>query len=127
MTNPSTKGESKSEGGFPAFKLTYRPDGTVVYVGGGGRRQGVSETKCKPCKGTGEPLIMSTQIEKAFTFHEPKYPGQTLCYNQIRDFAKNFAYVIESACPNSREKSIAMTKLEECAMWANAAIARNEE
>ena len=69
---------------------------------------------------------MTDQIEKAFTFHEPKYPGKTLCHNQIRDFAKNFAYVIESTCPNSREKSLAMTKLEECVMWANAAIARNE-
>lgn len=28
--------------------------------------------------------------------------------------------------PNSREKSLAMTKLEECVMWANVSIARNE-
>ena len=27
--------------------------------------------------------------------------------------------------PNSREKSLAMTKLEECVMWANKCAARN--
>lgn len=57
MTNPNTKGKSKGDGGFPAFKLTYRPEGTVVYVGGGGRGQGVSETNpntLKPCPFCGE-------------------------------------------------------------------------
>ena len=29
-------------------------------------------------------------------------------------------------CPDSRELSVALTKLEEAVMWANAAIARNE-
>ena len=33
---------------------------------------------------------------------------------------------IQGECPESREKSLAFTKLEECIMWANAAIARNE-
>lgn len=29
-----------------------------------------------------------------------------------------------SSLPNSREKSLAMTKLEECVMWANKCAAR---
>jgi len=36
------------------------------------------------------------------------------------------AFDIEHFCPDSREKSVAITKLEESIMWANAAIARNE-
>ena len=32
---------------------------------------------------------------------------------------------IISQLPNSREKSLAMTKLEECVMWANKCAARN--
>ena len=32
---------------------------------------------------------------------------------------------IISQLPNSREKSLAMTKLEECIMWANKCAARN--
>lgn len=40
--------------------------------------------------------------------------------------AKMFAAYINEHCPDSREKSVALTKIEEAAMWANAAIARNE-
>jgi hypothetical protein len=35
------------------------------------------------------------------------------------------AYISEK-CPESREKSLAITKIEEAVMWANASIARNE-
>jgi hypothetical protein len=44
----------------------------------------------------------------------------------IRDRALNFAAFIEEKCPDSREKSLAITNLEQAVMWANAAIARNE-
>ena len=64
-------------------------------------------------------------IEKNFTYHSPKGDQQNL-YQCIRDTAKGFAMLIDSACPDSREKSLAITKLEECVMWANASIARNE-
>lgn len=67
---------------------------------------------------------MSNQIEKAFTYHAPK-EGQTEKYQAIRDKAKELAYVIDKETPESREKSLAMTKLEETVMWANASIARN--
>lgn len=67
---------------------------------------------------------MSNQIEKAFTYHAPK-EGQPEKYQAIRDKAKELAYVIDKETPESREKSLAMTKLEETVMWANASIARN--
>jgi len=66
------------------------------------------------------------RIENNFTYYKPT-EGQAVRYVHIRDHAKVFAYVIENACPDSREKSLAMTKLEEAVMWANAAIARNEK
>ena len=62
-------------------------------------------------------------IEKRFTYHPPK-DDQPRKYSEIRAVAKNFAFLIDDLCPESREKSIAMTKLEESVMWANAAIAR---
>jgi hypothetical protein len=46
-------------------------------------------------------------------------------YEAIRSKAKEFAYCINDLVPDSREKSLAMTKLEESVMWANAGIARN--
>jgi hypothetical protein len=33
--------------------------------------------------------------------------------------------LINDLCPESREKSLAITNLEQAVMWANAAIARN--
>ena len=63
-------------------------------------------------------------IENNFSYHAPK-DGQVEIYNEIRSKAKEVAYLIEENCPDSREKSLAMTKLEEMVMWANAAVARN--
>ena len=64
-------------------------------------------------------------IENNFTYHPPK-PGQAERYESIRDTAKEFAEHLDDECPDSREKSLAMTKLEEAVFWANASIARNE-
>lgn len=64
-------------------------------------------------------------IEKNFTYHSPK-GNQPERYGRIRDKAREFAELIEAECPDSREKSLALTKLEESVMWANASIARNE-
>ncbi len=36
------------------------------------------------------------------------------------------AQYVLALTPESREQSLAVTKLEEAMMWANAAIARNE-
>lgn len=67
---------------------------------------------------------MKNVIENNFTYHEPQ-PGQPEKYEAIREKAKELAYLIDELVPDSREKSLAMTKLEECSMWANAGIARN--
>lgn len=67
---------------------------------------------------------MNDKIENAFTYHPPQ-PGQPEKYSRLRDEAKSFARTIDVLCPDSREKSLALTKLEEAVMWANAAIARN--
>jgi hypothetical protein len=65
------------------------------------------------------------QIQNAFTYHPPK-DDQAERYAAIRDKAKELAAFIDEACPNSREKSLALTNLEQSVMWANASIARNE-
>ena len=45
---------------------------------------------------------------------------------KIREEAGNFAWMLMTICPPTRERSLAMTALEEAVMWANASIARNE-
>ncbi|MFJ7700010.1 hypothetical protein [Lysinibacillus fusiformis] len=67
---------------------------------------------------------MNPVIENNFKYHSPK-EGQQEKYEAIREKAKELAYLIEHECPNSREKSVAMTNLETTVMWANASIARN--
>jgi len=69
--------------------------------------------------------MIDKEIEKRFTYHPPK-EGQPKKYEKLRESGKELAYLITNLCPDSREKSLAMTKLEEAVMWANAAIARNE-
>lgn len=65
------------------------------------------------------------EITRRFTYHAPKQ-GQPELYESIRNVARDFATRINDLCPESREKSLAMTKLEESVMWANASIAREE-
>lgn len=68
--------------------------------------------------------MKNAKIENNFTYHAPK-PGQPEKYEAIREKAKELAYMIDELVPPGREQSLAMTKLEECTMWANAGIARN--
>lgn len=65
------------------------------------------------------------RIEKAFTYHQPR-ESQVKRYTDIRAQGKYFAQLVSCYCPPSREASLALTKIEEAVMWANAAIARNE-
>jgi len=64
-------------------------------------------------------------VENNFTYHSPKGDQQER-YVSLREAGKTLAMVILHTCPDSRERSLAITKLEEAIMWANAAIARNE-
>jgi hypothetical protein len=68
---------------------------------------------------------MTPDLARRFTYHAPK-GDQSERYVAIRDRAHDLAEFIDESCPDSREKSLAFTKLEETVMWANAAIARNE-
>lgn len=67
---------------------------------------------------------MKDQLENTYKYHAPK-EGQPEKYEAIRNKAKELAYLIDEVCPNSREKALAFTNLEQTSMWANAAIARN--
>lgn len=52
---------------------------------------------------------------------------QVLEMQRIRDaMHRAFALIIDNA-PNCRERSLALTKLEEASMWANKAITHGKE
>lgn len=66
---------------------------------------------------------LADRIENDFTYHAP-IGDQATRYTRIRGEAKSFALTIASLCPEGREKSLALTNLEQAVMWANAGIAR---
>lgn len=66
-----------------------------------------------------------TEIKIRFTYHPPQ-GEQWKKYEEIRAKAKELAELLNKLCPESREKSLALTKLEESVMWGNASIARRE-
>lgn len=63
-------------------------------------------------------------IAKAFTYHPPKGEKVAL-YEQLREAYRQLAILVAQTTPDSREKALAMTNLEQSSMWANAAIARH--
>lgn len=68
---------------------------------------------------------LNNDLEKRFTYHKPT-PEKAEKFPVIRNKAKELAYLLEEFVPNCREKSLAITKLEEVVMWANAGISREE-
>ena len=68
--------------------------------------------------------MIEEDIKNRFTYHKPK-EDKAYIFVDIRECAKNFANMINALVPESREKSLAITKLEEVVMWANAGISRN--
>jgi hypothetical protein len=67
--------------------------------------------------------MTAEEIENTYTYHAPNQEQQEK-YARMRNLAKLLVKNIEADCPTSREKSLAMTNLEQAVMWANAAIAR---
>ncbi len=65
------------------------------------------------------------RLENDFTYHPPK-GTQADRYGEIRTKAKEFAELIFNHCPDSRERSAALTKIDEAVFFSNASIARNE-
>ncbi len=63
------------------------------------------------------------QIENNFKYHQPK-GDQPHRYAEIRDKGKEFALLMDKHCPHGYELSVAIRRVEEAVMWANASIAR---
>lgn len=68
---------------------------------------------------------MEFDIDNVFTYHKP-FGNQPERYEELRAKAKELAIRITTNCPNSRERSLALSNLQQAIMWANASIAINE-
>ena len=65
------------------------------------------------------------QLDQIFMYHPP-FGTQPQRFLELRSNAKRLASMINAHCPESREKALAITSVQQCIMWANAAIAINE-
>jgi len=65
-------------------------------------------------------------LEKRFTYHAPT-EGQPEIYETIRSYGKAMAIIIDTHCVDSVEKTLAIRKVEEAVMWANASVARGSK
>jgi len=72
----------------------------------------------------------SVQLEKAEELNPFDYQAPTEIsvekIKRFREACKNLHDLIQSGIPISREKSLAVTKLEEVSMWGNKAIVFNQ-
>lgn len=64
-------------------------------------------------------------IENRFAFHAAPDAEKRNAHTSVRTNCWNLAEFLNEALPEGREKSVAVTKLEEVMFWSNAALARN--
>ena len=70
--------------------------------------------------------MVSRDIDNRFSYHSPATEEKKNLHTSIRVNCALLAHTINDKVPEGREKSLAITKLEEVMFWANAAVARSE-
>lgn len=64
-------------------------------------------------------------IDKPFAYHKPSKEGMEKI-THLREIFSTCKRVIELICPESRQRSVALTELETSAMWAIKAVVFND-
>lgn len=67
------------------------------------------------------------ELRNRFTYHPPVTQRRATMHEHIRQMCYALAAELDHILPEGREKSLAITNLEQTTMWANAAIARQPQ
>ena len=68
-----------------------------------------------------------TVDDLAYRFKQHEVSEEALRKSRkLRDDITSIADIIDIYCSDSREKSLALTKLEECLFWCDADLVRNQ-
>ena len=68
--------------------------------------------------------MQQSDIDNRFAFHAATTEEKRAAHTSVREHCRVLATFINEKVPEGREKSLAITHLEEVMLWANAAIAR---
>lgn len=69
--------------------------------------------------------VTAQEIDHRFTYHPPTGFVIRGAHDDIRSLMRETAHQLRIELPPGREKSLALTALEEASFWCHAAIARN--
>jgi hypothetical protein len=64
-------------------------------------------------------------IDKPYAYHKPSARGLE-AITRLRELFSQVDQVIKEVCPNTRERSIAITNNEQTAMWAIKSVVFND-
>lgn len=64
-------------------------------------------------------------IDKPYAYHKPSVDG-LVRITKLREAYSDVQRAINEFCPQSRQKSVAITELETSAMWAIKAVVFND-
>lgn len=70
--------------------------------------------------------LSDEEIDDRMTYHAPSAAGIAR-HKGLSERLGDAIRAVEATCPEGREKSLALTKIEEAKFWASAAVARNPE
>lgn len=73
---------------------------------------------------TGRPV---ENLAHRFNYHPPKTDARRTAHEDVRATCLALAEELDGLLPDGREKSLAITKIEEAMFWANAALARQPD
>jgi len=62
------------------------------------------------------------EIDRRFTYNKPDAETAAI-HEKLNELFKDLAHDLDEILPESREKALALTALQETRMWANATIA----
>lgn len=70
-------------------------------------------------------MSFQLDLDNLFTYHRP-FGNQAKRYEEMRAAGKSLAQTIVKLAPSSPEQTLAIRRVQEAVMWANASIACNE-
>lgn len=69
-------------------------------------------------------MMHAEDLSNRFSFHPPTDNEKRNAHTSVRMGCLELADYLNNKLPDGREKSLAITKLEEVMFWGNAALAR---